>query len=95
MAPLAGQRFTSPQGNQGVPHSVQSPRQLPINQVRLQVVPHSPLLQTTLQVLVGHWALDVELIASNEASLLPAANDQALWLSGQPSFHLFLSHRKW
>ena len=51
---------------------------LPINQVRVWVLPYSPLLQTTLWVLVGHRALDIELVAGHEASLLPAANDQAL-----------------
>ena len=43
------------------------------------VAPHLLLLQTTTWVPVGHWALDVELVARHEASLLPTANDQALW----------------
>ena len=47
--------------------------------MRVQVVPHLPLLQTTPRVPVGHWALDIELIARHEVSLLPAADDQALW----------------
>ena len=46
--------------------------------MRVQVVPHCPPLQTTPWVLVGHRALDIELIAGHEASLLPAADDQAL-----------------
>ena len=53
--------------------------ELPINQVRVPVVPHLPLLQTTPRILVGHQALDIKLIARHKASLLPAANDQALW----------------
>ena len=42
------------------------------------VVPHLPLLQTIPCVLVGHWALDIKLIARHKVSLLPAANNQAL-----------------
>ena len=52
--------------------------ELPINQMRVWVVPHLPLLQTTLQVLVGHQALDIELVAGHKAALLPAADNQDL-----------------
>ena len=52
--------------------------ELPINQVRVWVVPHLPLLQTTPQVLVGHRALDIKLVAGHEVSLLPTADDQVL-----------------
>ena len=86
--PRAGQRLTSPQGNQGFPHSVQSPR-LPVNQVRVQGVPHLQLLQTTTWIPVGHQAVDIKLIVGHEMSLLPAANDQALqaqWPAAIP-FH--------
>ena len=43
------------------------------------MVPHLPLLQTTPRALVGHWALDVKLIAGHKVSVLPTADDQALW----------------
>ena len=63
--------------------------ELPINQVRVWVVPHLPLLQTTPWVLVGHWALDFELVAGHKASLLPTANNQALWAQ-QPAIIPFI-----
>ena len=43
--------------------------------------PPLPLLQTTPWVPVGHQALDFELIAGHNVSLLPAADDQAQWLA--------------
>ena len=58
--------------------------ELPINQVRVQVVPHLLLLLTTPQDLVGHWALDIDPVAMHGVSLLPTAGDQALraqWLA--------------
>ena len=51
------------------------------------MVPHLPLLQTTPQILVGHRALDVKLIAMHNVSLLPAVDNQALqaqWLAVSP-----------
>ena len=50
---------------------------LPANQVRVPVISHL-LLLTTLQDLVGHRALDIDLIAMHKVSLLPTAGDQAL-----------------
>ena len=52
--------------------------ELHINQVRVRVDLSLPLLQTTSWVPVGHQALDPKLVARHEASLLHAANDQAL-----------------
>ena len=61
---------------------------LPTNQVRVRVVPHLLLLLTTPQDPVGHQALDVDLVAVHEVSLLPAAGNQALGsAAGHHSFH--------
>ena len=49
-----------------------------VNQVRVLVVPHLLLLLTIQLYPMGHRAPDVDLIAMHEASLLPAAGDQAL-----------------
>ena len=46
------------------------------------MVPHLPLLQTTLWNPVGHRPPDINLIARHEASLLPTAGDQA-WQAQQ------------
>ena len=47
------------------------------------VVPHLLLLLTTPRDPVGHRALDIDLIAVHEVSLLPRASDQALWAQQQ------------
>ena len=61
-----------------VSHTLSKVLGLPTNQVRVWVVPHLLLLLTTLQDLVGHQALDIDLIVMHEASLLPVAGNQAL-----------------
>ena len=53
------------------------------------MVPHFPLLQTTPWALVGHQALDFELIARHEASLLPTADDHTLQAQ-RPAIILFI-----
>ena len=52
---------------------------LPANQVKVVVASHLLLHLTTLQDLVDHWALDVDLVAMHKVSLLSARGNQALW----------------
>ena len=54
------------------------------------MVPHLLLLLTTPQDPVGHWALDINLVARHEASLLPTADNQAL-RAQWPAIILFIS----
>ena len=53
------------------------------------VIPHLLLLLTTPWDPVGHQALDVDLVAMHKVSLLPAADDQALWVQW-PAIILFV-----
>ena len=57
--------------------------------MRVRVDPALPLLQTTPWVLVGHWALHLELVARHKASLPCAADDQAQWAQ-QPAIIPFI-----
>ena len=56
---------------------------LPANLVRVWIIPHLWLLLTTPQDQADHGALDVDLVAVHEVSLLPSASDQALWAQWQ------------